>query len=259
MEKLYFSIDEAREEIKKRQSNQELKSKVEEYLKNDLIPGLGDEPKAVIIRSIMSPDHGFEYFLFLSKYVGLRPLMSEYTEDKFVGLSEEKLGLARLHLIDNNGKKKLADIINFKEFHGLQIPQVRVLSGETLIEFHHNLFSINSNNIELTNISKYFKNFGRPKDYYPYYLANFIYHGVLFENFCLDKDTNEYAFTNDVVIPVMEDLERRFGCRPIVVRLYPEEQSNDEDFFWFSYSKQINNYIVEYAQKNNCIFKDLPN
>ncbi|MDO8659917.1 MAG: hypothetical protein Q7K54_04970 [Candidatus Parcubacteria bacterium] len=255
---IYFTLDEAREEIKKRWGNKDLKKKVEDYLANNFIPGLlSNEPKAVFIKSVMSPDNGYDFFSLNAKYLGLKPLLSEYTHDLFIGLSEEKLGLARLHLLWNDGTKKLSDIVDFKKYHGKQIPEVKVISGESLIDFHRNLFKFSQYPInEITDISEYFKSYGKPKDYYPFYLANFICHGVLFENFETDPKTHEYKFTEEVALPVINFLEKKFGFRPIIVKLYPDNQNNDEDFFWWCYNRNINNFLIDYVNKNNCVVKE---
>ncbi|MBP6060564.1 MAG: hypothetical protein KA515_00990 [Candidatus Pacebacteria bacterium] len=254
---IYFTLDEAREEIKKRWSDETLKKKVEEYLSNNFIPGIQkNEPRAVFIRTIISPDNGYDFFFLNANYLGLKPLYSEYTDDLFVGLSEEKLGLARLHLIWEDGKKKLVDIVDFKNYHGKQIPDVKVVTGENLVDFHHNLLKFSQYPIgEITNVSKYFKSYGKPKDYYPYYLANFICHGVLFENFETDPSTHEYKFTNDVALSVIDLLEKQFGVKPIIVKLYPDNQTEEEDFFWWCYNSSINNFLINYVKKNNCIIK----
>ncbi|MFA6301047.1 MAG: hypothetical protein WC609_01710 [Candidatus Paceibacterota bacterium] len=255
---IYYSLDEARGEIKRRWKDNNLKKKVEDFLASNFLPGLStDEPRAVLVRSIMSPDNGYDFFYLNAKYLGLKSLLSEYTDDLFIGLSEEKLGLSRIHLLWPDGTKKLADIVNFKEYHGKQLPEVRVVSGESLIDFHHNLFNISQYPTgEISEVSKYFKSYGKPKDYYPQYLANFICHGVLFENFETNPETHEYKFTEEVAIPAINFLEKKFGLSPIIVKLYPDNQNKDEDFFWWCYNKNINNSLVDYVNKNNCVLKN---
>ena len=255
---IYYSLDEAREEIKKRWKDEDLKKKVGDYLANNFLPGLSaDEPRAVLVRSIMSPDNGYDFFYLSARYLGLRPLLSEYTDDLFIGLSEEKLGLSRIHLLWSDGTKKLTNIVNFKEYHGKQLPEVRVFSGESLIDFHHNLFNLSQHPIEkITEVGSYFKAYGKPKDYYPFYLANFICHGILFENFETNPTAHEYRFTKEVALPVIDFLKKKFGLSPIIVRLYPDNQNVDEDFFWWCYNKNINNFLIDYANKNNCVLKN---
>jgi len=255
---IYCSLDEAREEIRKRFENKELKKKVEDYLSNNFIPGLSaDEPKAVFAKSVVSPSWGYDFFCVGAKYLGLNPLLAEYTDDLFTGLSEDKLLLSRLSILWNDGTKKKVDIVNYKEYHAKQIPEVRVFSGERLIDFHHNLFKLSQYPAsKITDMSKYFKSYGRPKDYYPYYLANFICHGVLFEKFETNPKTHEYKFTKEVAVPVIDFLEEKFGFKPIIVKLYPDNQSKDEDFSLGCYNKNINDFLIDYVSKNNCVIKE---
>lgn len=253
----YYSLDQAREEIKKRQHDKALKEKVNKFLSSRFIPGLGQEPKAALIRSVLSPDSGFDFFYYCSKYIGLEPLIAEYTDDLFVGLSEEKLGLARLRITLEDNSKKLVDIVDFKVYHGKKIPEVKVVDDRSLIDFHHDLFKLTDYKFSPEDISGYFHSFGKPSEYYPYYFANFIVHGVLFENFAIDSETHEKNFTNNVVVGSLEKIKEMFGVYPIIVRLYPEDQTSTEDFFWWSYNKNINDKLIKFSLENKCKIKDV--
>jgi len=248
----YLSLDEARHEIHKRRHCIELIQSVEDFLLGRFLPGLGKQPKAALIRSVLSPDVGFEFFLYCSKYVGLPPLFAEHSNDLFIGLSEEKLGLARLRLTRTDQTKVLSDIVDFKAFHGKMIPDVRVLSGDSLIDFHHDLIAFAGHDISIENVSSYFHSFGKPSDYYPFYLANFIAHGILFENFDCDETTREFDFTRDVVVKSLETVRNTFGVYPLIVRLYPENQTDEEDFYWWTYPKRINSFLLDFGERHKC-------
>jgi hypothetical protein len=57
------------------------------------------------------------------------------------------------------------------------------------------------------------------------------------------------------MLPNLERVEREFGMKPLVVRLYPPDQTEDEDFYWFSYPPHVNAYLVKWAQENKLPFK----
>lgn len=254
---IYYTLDEAAEEIKKRWNDKILKEKVEEFLSNKFIPGFFiDKQRAVYPKSVVSPSNAYDSFLLNAKYLGLKPLLVEYTDDLFTGLSEDKFLLTRLRLLWHDGTYKTADIVDYKKYHGKQIPEVRVVSGEKLIDFHHNLFKLSQYpDSEIKDISNYFKSYGKPKDFYPYYLANFICHGVLFEKFETDPRSRELKFTREVAMPSINFLKEKFGVGPIIVNLYSNDSTGGENPFWGCYNKSINDFLINYVEKNNCLVK----
>jgi hypothetical protein len=256
---IYYTLNEAAEEIKKRWSDKILKRKVEEFLSNKFIPGFFmDKQRAVYPKSVVSPSNAYDFFLLNAKYLGIEPLLAEYTDDLFTGLSEDKLLLTRLRLLWHDGTYKTADIVDYKKYHEKKLPEVRVVSGEKLIDFHHTLFKLSQYpDSEITDMSNYFRSYGKPKDFYPYYLANFICHGILFEKFETDPKSRELKFTREVVMPSINFLKEKFGVGPIVVNLYSNDSTGAEDSFWGCFNRNINDFLVDYVNKNNCVVKEL--
>lgn len=37
----------------------------------------------------------------------------------------------------------------------------------------------------------------------------------------------------------------------MVVREFPENQTDEEDFYWWSHSPRVNAYLLEYARQHN--------
>jgi len=248
----YYSLDSAREIVSKRRSDISLVQAVERFLGGRFMPGFGCKPRAALIRSTLSPDTRFDFFQFCAAYVGLEPLYAEHSNDMFLGLSEDKLGLARLRLTMGDGSRRTADIIDFRTYHGKMIPDVKVLSGERLVEFHHGLFHLCKPEITFECVSSYFSSFGRPCDYYPFYLANFVAHGILFETWESDVSKREYSFTENVVAKAFMEVEEALGAAPIIVRLYPENLTKDENYYWWGYPRPINDYLVDFVIRNRC-------
>lgn len=255
---IYYTLDEAAKELKKRWSDKILKKKVEEFLSNKFISEFFMERQcAVYPKSVVSPSNAYDFFFLNAKYLNLDPLLVEYTDDLFTGLSEDKLLLARLRLLLHDGTLQTADIVDYKKYHEKQLPEVRVVSGEKLIDFHHNLFKLSQySTSEIMDVSKYFKSYGsKPKDFYPYYLANFICHGVLFEKFETNPKSRELKFTREVVTPAINFLKEKFGVGPIIVNLYSNDSTGVENPFWGCYNKNINDFLINYVEKNNCLVK----
>lgn len=254
-ENLYFSLDEAREELKKRWNDAELKKKVEDELGENFWPEFKDKPRAFLGRCLLSPDNGLNFLLSCANYVKAAPLNFEYLGDKYVTINEEKKGLGRLRLINDKREKILADIIDFKSNESRKINEVVTRTGESLIDFHHSLLQFAKYDIDVVDRTEWFRKIGTPDSYYYYYLSHFIAHGVLFETFLMDGDEREMSFTDNIVAPMWEAVEKKFGLKPMVVHLYPENQDDLEDFYWWSYPPNINDHLISYVKENNIPFK----
>lgn len=257
---IYVSMDEAREEIKKRWDNVELKKAVEEELGDLFWPELKNEPRSVLWRFLLSPDNGFTFFWQRAHYINAKPLVLEYLGDTFISLNEEKKGLGRLRVI-KDGKKATVDIVDFANCEKLKIEDLFTKNKKKLTDFHHELVEFSGFRPDFKNITSWCHNLGKPKDYYYPFLLQFLSFGVLFEYYVSNpgEDQREWQFTESVVLPVIEEIKSKFGYKPLMVKLYPTNQSEEEDFYWWSYPPHINSYILEYAEKENLEVKFLKN
>ena len=71
-----------------------------------------------------------------------------------------------------------------------------------------------------------------------------------------EDDAEEDVFTKNVVLPALEKIKQKFGIKPLIIRLYPKDQTEEEDFYWWCYPSKINNYIIEFAKGAEIKFKD---
>jgi len=253
----YVSLDEARIELLSRWGNNELKKKIEAVLaeKGGLISVFKNiKPQSVIWRSMLSPDNGFDLYYQSSNYLGCGVSPLEFLDDKFVTINEEKKALSQIRMVLGN-KKVFTELVEYNEQEGKSLRDVILKNGGKLCDFHSHLFENNYNNLVLTDISKWCKNIGKAKDYYYYFLLHFVCNGVLFESFSLEEG-REDIFTKEVIIPAIKKIEMDFGLKPLIIKLYPENQTDEEDFYWFSYPKTINNDIISYVRENNYSIKD---
>ena len=246
---IYSSLDEAREELKKRWNDEELKKKIEEELGSYFIPQFKIEPRGITFRQVCSPDNGFTFFYQCSKYCGAKPLVLEYYDDIFVHFNEEKVGLGTLHLFLSNGEKEKINIMNFRKSEKKKLGECVLKNGERLVDFHHNLFNVWGEKIDFLDNSVWFKSIGKSSEYYYNLLLHFIAHGILFETF--SEEDGETDLIDKAIIPSITKIYDKFGLKPIICRLYPKNQSGEEDYYWWSYPSFVNKYIIEYIIKNN--------
>jgi hypothetical protein len=255
---MHLSLDEAREELKKRWKDEKLKKKIEVELGDKFMSAFNNGPRGVSFRQICSPDNGFTFFYQCSKYIGAEPLILEYHDDIFTHINEEKKGLGRLRIVLDDGIKATVDIMNFHENEKKPLSKVKIKSGENLVDFHHNLFNLMKFDVNFLENTDWFKNIGHAQDYYYYLLLHFIAHGVLFETFSLDeRERGEAEFVNNIVISNIKKVEEKFGLKPLIVRSYPENQDDDEDFYWWCYPSNINDFLVNFANENRFSFKKI--
>ncbi len=255
---LYVSLDEAREELHKRWQDEELKQAIESELGETFWPQFKDKPRGYIGRHLPSPNNGFIFFLKCSYYVGAFPLSNEYLEDMFVSLNEEKKGLGRLRVWNDNGIRYFFDIVDFNANEKKKINEVVTKTGCKLVDFHHELLDLSKFNVDLKDSSSWISKIGPPKIFYYPYLLHFAAHGVLFETFVTEGGGREMSFTTNIAIPAIKKIERKFGLKPLIVRSEPKSTTPYEDFYWCSYPPVVNQYLIDYAMQNNLRLRELP-
>jgi len=252
----YLSLDEAREEAKQRWENAELKEKIEKELGDNFIKHFAIRPRAGLFRQLCQADNGFTFFFQCARYIDIDPLVLEYHDDIFVHFNEEKKGLGRLKVVLKDGSKSTVDIMNFHENEKLKLKDVKIKTGEKLIDFHHAMAEKAGYKVDMIDNSNWFHNLGKAKDYYYYFLLHFVSHGILFEVFQeTEEDDSEGEFNDQIVFPAIQKIKEKFGFEPMIFRLYPKNQSEEEDFYWWCYPPHVNDYIVDYAKRFNLYFK----
>lgn len=148
----------------------------------------------------------------------------------------------------------MLDILDFHAAEKMKLGDVTIKTRERLVDFHHRLFREFGCRIEIVENSGWFHRFGNAAKYYPPLLLHFIAHGVWFENTeAFDDDLQGIAFLKEIWEPPMRRIEQRYGVKPMTVRMYPkpDEQTPEEDFYWWSYPPAINDYLIKFAKENN--------
>jgi len=199
---------------------------------------------AVLPRAIATCRYeDFLYRLF-AQSVGLNPTWMEYTGDKFVSVSRLKLSYLKpnLYFLDEKGnpkikRLKLADITFWD---GKKLRDIQNYDGDSLVSWHHRRQDeMLGGNILRQNISDFFGTFKMgARDYYTAYLAFFVAHAVLFEDYHgVGESGNKLGtFTQDIFEPAFEEVSRIFGVKPLIVTMpwyeglarYPEVSSSQQ-------------------------------
>lgn len=242
---VYTDIDTAVKELHRRQQDPQLKKKVEKFFKKVGIPEPFLDPKGrlVLFRQLATPNIEASRFLIASDSIGIEPLFLEYYKDKFTPNNYTKKYLGKLAFYAGTGKKgghivEYLKIIDFNNSNGKKIEEVKTLKEQSLIDFHHSLFSLQGhshiNKEHFFDASSWFKTCGgKASSYYYFYIALMIQNGILFENF-MPTDKSERDFVNKVFLKNFILIKNYFNLKPIIVALNPTEIENEE--FWLCYS-----------------------
>jgi len=251
---IYTPLSVAKKEIWKRWNDKALRKKVEDFLGGDVPEFLKEEPKAVIVRQIVSPNIELDCFFELAKCTGLKPLLSEYIKDKFVSINSYKFSLGKLSFFEKIDKNRCQivrneRIINIDNSENKKFENIKTIWGENLVDFHHKmlLFKFPDFNLnDIIDLSSWCKlNGGKAEKYYSNFLAWFICNGILFENFTLNK--NEGKFTENIVLPAFRKIEKEFNLKPLIVPIINDDDA--EHIFWRCYEKEIEEKFFQIKNK----------
>jgi hypothetical protein len=239
---IYTPLSEAKAELERRWNDPELRKKVEEYLGDNLPLPFHGEPRALCTFHVATSNWAFFHFWKASQEINLKPLVFEYTDDLFVTTNFDKASLAKMvfyhgrndknemitsshHIIDlcgKNEKKKIKD--------------VETLWGEGLVDFHHRTLNTFYEDLEIYDGSDDYHKLGKnPKEYYKYIFAFYIRNGILFENYLLTS--KEKKFTEEVLLPAFEFVWKKFGVKPLIVPLTPQNEADGKH--WWCYPEYI--------------------
>lgn len=242
-EEIYTSYGDLDEIIKERKQNKELQKKVDDFLGDHPLRYATDNYKAVLSRTIFTPNLELEYFLDVIKDFNLDPSLLEYG-GKFVAKNIEKYHLCKLFFFEHIGKKggilyESLKIVDFNKNEGKPMSDIETIGGEKLIDFHHKLLEYKYPTLT-QNIIIFSEWFNKTRFlteyYYFYFFSLFISHGVLFENFLMN-DKEESKFIKDNVFLSFKRVEEYFGVKPIIVPLLPFESEKYRT--WVSYRSNL--------------------
>ncbi len=245
---IYTPLEDAKKEIQRRWNDPVLKKKIEKFLEGDIPYFFKKEPRAALVRDVTSPNNEFFYFWDMVKDANIKPIFVEYSIGKFVAKNINKYHLCRMYFHHGMGKKgggkiECMNVVNFNTMEGKSIKKIKTTWNENFVDFHHGILkkSVPEINIEeIVDFSKWFDKHKRKSKYlYLHYLALFICHGILFDNFITDNGEKE--FTEKKILPSLRALSKKFGIKPLIVPISPLKTEND--LYWWFYPGHIKKHI----------------
>ncbi len=254
---LMFTPLEAVAELKRRQEDPMLRKKVEEYLAGDIPEYFKDGPILYLARHIVTPNFETMRFINSMQQLGMKIVVSHDSKGMFVPYNQIKKALCKLPVCRRVSKKggKLNEhyenmtIVDFNAADGKSFSEIQTLWGERLIDFHDRLFSeFVEGEVHRPDDAAWIDRHHRENllEHYKHLLALFMVHGIFFENYDTD-DAHERYFVNNILRPACHSLEKRFGCRPLLVELFPATPESNR--FWISYPNKVLDIVRKSMQK----------
>lgn len=203
------------------------------------------EPTGILFRQIATPTHEVLRFLDMTERLSLRPIILEYTQDKFVNAGNAyKKALGKLPIYQSRGSDgrdivRNMTVIDFNASAGKRLADIKVKWGTTLQDFHHEMLKC-ATGLEPSEVcvdaSLWFKKEGSAANkYYDAFMTLFIRDAVMFENY--EPLPHLAGFMRETVIPAFERTTTKFGYRPLIVRVNPKQE--ELHAFWDTYPKMI--------------------
>ncbi|MES3004653.1 MAG: hypothetical protein V4690_00910 [Patescibacteria group bacterium] len=245
---VYTPIHEAIDQLNLRRKDKKLEELIDELLTCPVPHPIKHEPKAVLFRQIFTPNYEFLRFRGVIDVLDMDPVFWEYHNDKFTPNNPMKLYLGKMPIHKGfskkgHGKIEFETIVDFNKSNGRRLADIKTMWNESLIDFHHKLLFTFAANTEkyFFDASEWFKSHnGSAKEYYKNYIALFVRHGILFENFVLEGE--ELDFTRNVFLPAFIEVYKKTGKKPLIVALSPTDIEGD--IFWSSYPQHVNQHIA---------------
>ena len=205
--------------------------------------------RGVLFRQVVTSNYEVRRFVSIMDSLKIEVLFWEYLEDKFTSNNEWKHALGKLLFYRGRSSAGVPlieskTIVDFARYDGDKLSEVKTLWGQPLVEFHHEFVEKRFRSISHTyfDASAWCRENGvRPTEYYRAYLALFVKHGILFDNFMLD--TKEISFTRDVFLPAFIEAYRTTGYKPLVVSLEPTDIEGDR--FWMCHPHEDMDFVKE--------------
>jgi len=256
MKLLYTAPDKALECLRSQRTNP-VPANEPETLQNDCIEKfLLDGEYAVLARQFGTPNFETLSFVRKARECGLKPVILEYSTDKFSGENTSKLSCGVIE-IEKSPRVNQFIVCEVAAFLGQPISKVNTLWGQQLLDFHHEMMKKIPElaDVPIIDMSQWLHEHGKvARKYYFPYLSLFVRHAVLFEIF-LDN-IEEFTFTRDIVIPAINQATEVHGAKPLIVPLHTEDGREDAEH-WSRYPESLEGFVKEKLGRGMVESRDL--
>lgn len=250
---LLTPLPEALAELEIRRRDPALKKKIQDHLGDNIPSYFKNAPVLYLARHLATPNFETVRFSQLLQTYDLPVVIGQDTKDKFVPQNILKWSLCRLpiyigtshkdgHLLERFQKMTIVD---FNASSGKPFSEIHTLWGQKLVDFHSELCAryldprvhIEDDAVWIDKNRR-----GDLLGHYQKFLALFVMHGILFEDF-LSENREERRFIETVLRPAFSHVEKLFGVRPLITHLQPT--AIESELFWMAYPAGVLDIIKE--------------
>ncbi|MCA9361948.1 hypothetical protein KC906_01100 [Candidatus Kaiserbacteria bacterium] len=242
-------------EINARRTNPDLVAKVHEYL-NDDIPSHFNQARPItyLSRHVATANEETLHFIsYNNNYKHDLPIViGQDVHDLFVPDNILKHNLGRLPV--NRGYTKHGQpivekvtIVDFNNFNGKKLQDVKTFCGTPLVTFHDELLATHATGKYLLADESAWvdrQHRGDLLEHYKKFLALMIVHGIMFELY----ETKDEKFVYTVLVPAFEFVTDHFGCPPLITHLLPPGEEYRKD--WNGYPNAVYDTVKQCALEN---------
>ncbi len=253
-EDLITPFTKACKELQRRRSDPAIWQRVEKYLNNDIPEYFKGDPVLYLCRHVASPNIQTLRFIKRFKTRGMKTIIGQDSKDLFVSHNQLKKSLGKLPICtgvySKHGKiieqfQKIS-IIDFNQWNGKPLGDVRTKWGESLVSFHNGLFSkLAKDAVHIQEDASWVDRYNRGDllAEYKKVLALFLVHGIMFEDYPTEDSPIEEGFVTDILRPAMQHVEQELGLKPLIAPLVPLGLMSTE--VWEGYPPQVLDIVRE--------------
>ena len=245
---VYTDLETAVEEIHKRRQNIILQKTITEFLNNDIPTHFcGKKPLFYFSRHVATPNFETLKFIERTQHIdGFTTVIGEDINGKFASINRTKRALGKLPIV--KGMNRMHDeiienytVVDFGKADGATFKSIILDNGRGLVETHHELLQEIYPNVLFVDESSWIDRHHRGNllEQYKHLLALTLMHGVMFEIYY----SNDRDFINNILIPAIHFVTKRFGCKPLICKLLPDENSQVEESDMVAYPSVVYPFI----------------
>ncbi len=224
---IYIKSHQAVSELQRRKKNKTLDGMIEKWFcENHLPEGFVNLTKhnvvGVLARHVPSYKYEDIKFIEIANKLGIIPYWISYRKDTFTTRNPDKNSLWKLSVPNGKGLRNIKLLKRPDRYERFSLDQIVLRNGEKLVDFHKRIrkFFIPDLCENIVECSPWLGKFKNSREYYKYYLALFIKHAILFEEFHPQgSNKDEDKFRMQVVEPAIVKIEEFFGLKPLIVRI----------------------------------------
>ena len=245
---IFTPLEEAVEEIKKRNQDSHLRKKVEDFLNGDIPEHFNQEqPIFYLSRHVATPNYEALRCVELAKPFDLPLVIGQDSKGKFVSNNVLKRAAAKLPITtgfthEQDEIIEYVTIVDFAKYQGLPLSEIVTKNGANFVTYHNQLFThIYPEDVSIAEEADWVDRNHRDDiaKQYEKMVALLCVHGIMLESY----PEEETLFVREVLEPAMKKVEETIGVKPLIVEHIDDDLEVTRD--WNGYPSVLYKIIKD--------------